>query len=216
MAVLACGVDVPYPRSNDGLLRRVAERGLLVSEVGPGCPPTRVRFLVRNRLIAALSLGTVVVEAAVRSGSLATAARADALSRGRMAVPGSVLSPLSAGCHEQLRTGATCVTSAAEVLAHVDGPGTSEPPARRGPARPRDALSATVQSVLDQIPVRGGIGEAGLARAAGVSTLVVQQVLPPLAVAGLVERSTRGWRLTALGAERPAPAVPPRGDGVMA
>jgi DNA processing protein len=205
VAVLACGVDVSYPRGHDRLLARVAEQGLIVSEVGPGCPPTRARFLVRNRVIAALSLGTVVVEAALRSGSLSTAARADALSRERMAVPGPVTSAQSAGAHELLRTGATLVTSAAQVLQAVGRIGEDGlPPAPRGPVQARDALSETVRAVLDQVPVRGGIGEAGLARAAGVSTLVVQQVLPPLVVAGLVQRTDDGWRLTALGMGRPA------------
>ncbi len=76
VAVLACGVDVAYPRGNDRLLARTAELGVVVSELAPGSAPTRARFLVRNRLIAALTLGTVVVEAAARSGSLATADRA--------------------------------------------------------------------------------------------------------------------------------------------
>ena len=116
VAVLACGVDVAYPRGNDRLIREVAASGLLVSELPPGSHPTRRRFLVRNRLIAALSLGTVVVEAALRSGSLATLERARLLDRHLMAVPGPVTSAMSAGCHAWLREGATCVTEAAEVL----------------------------------------------------------------------------------------------------
>ena len=103
VAVLACGLDVVYPRANDRLLAQVAETGLLVSEVPPGSAPTRVRFLVRNRLIAALSLGTVVVEAAHRSGSLSTATRANDIGRQVMAVPGPITSATSAGCHEQIR-----------------------------------------------------------------------------------------------------------------
>ena len=116
VAVLACGVDIAYPRGNDRLLARTAERGLVVSELPPGSTPTRARFLVRNRVIAALALGTVVVEAAARSGSLATADRARELDRHLMAVPGPVTSALSAGCHALLRDGATCVTRAEEVL----------------------------------------------------------------------------------------------------
>ena len=116
VAVLACGVDVAYPRGNDRLLARAAQRGLVVSELPPGSSPTRARFLVRNRVIAALALGTVVVEAAARSGSLATADRARELGRHLMAVPGPVTSALSAGCHALLRDGATCVTRAEEVL----------------------------------------------------------------------------------------------------
>ena len=208
VAVLACGVDVAYPRGNDRLLARLAEQGLVVSELPPGSTPTRGRFLVRNRLIAALTLGTVVVEAARRSGSLATADRARALSRHVMAVPGPVTSALSAGCHALLRNGGSCVTSPAEVLELVGVLGADAAPDLRGPTTLRDELSETVRRVLDAVPVRGGAGEAVLARDAGVSTLVVQQVLPPLLVHGLVERTPQGWRLTALGASdqpRPAP-----------
>lgn len=204
VAVLACGVDVAYPRGNDRLLAAVAERGLVVSELPPGSSPTRPRFLVRNRLIAALSVGTVVVEAGRRSGSLATAERARALSRELMAVPGPVTSAMSAGCHDQLRAGAVCVTRAEEVVELVGALGTDAAPVQRGPSTLRDELPATVLRVLEAVPVRGGAGEAALAVAAGVPALVVQQVLPPLLAHGLVQRTPEGWRLTPLGAGRPA------------
>ena len=205
LAVLACGVDVAYPRGNDRLLARLAEQHLVVSELPAGSGPTRARFLVRNRLIAALTLGTVVVEAAHRSGSLATADRARSLSRHVMAVPGPVTSALSAGCHALLRNGASCVTSPDDVLELVGVLGADAAAPQRGPTSLRDELSETVRRVLDAVPVRGGAGEAALARDAGVTTLVVQQVLPPLLVHGLVERTPQGWRLTALGASGPAP-----------
>ena len=214
VAVLACGVDVAYPRGHDRLLERIAQEGLVVSELPPGCAPTRSRFLVRNRLIAALSQGTVVVEAALRSGSLSTLRRADELSRPVMAVPGPVTSAASAGCHVRLRLGAVCVTSADEVLEAVGCAGSGALEAPRGESRLRDALPETVRRVLEAVPVRNAAGEASIARTAGVSTLVVQQVLPPLLVAGLVERSTSGWRLTPLGAGGPAPGAPGAGrDG---
>jgi len=208
VAVLACGVDVAYPRGHDRLLARIAEQGLLVSEHPPGASPTRVRFLVRNRLIAALTAGTVVVEAALRSGSLSTAGRARELVRHVMAVPGPVTSAMSAGCHALLRgqhgeEPAQLVTSAADVLALVGRMG-EDGPEQRGPERVRDGLPELVQQVLEAVPVRGGAGEAGIAREAGVPVLAVQQVMPPLLVAGLVERCETGWRLTALGAGRPA------------
>ena len=206
VAVLACGVDVVYPRGNARLLARIAEQGLVVSELPPGSTPTRGRFLVRNRIIAAMTLGTVVVEAARRSGSLATAERARSLSRHVMAVPGPVTSALSAGCHDLLRADAVCVTRPAEVLELVGTLGTDAADPLRGPQTVRDGLSETVRRVLDAVPVRGGAGEAVLAREAGVSTLVVQQVLPPLMAHGLVERTSAGWRLTPLGAGRPAPS----------
>jgi DNA processing protein len=203
VAVLACGLDVVYPRANDRLLSQVASEGLLVSEVPPGSAPTRVRFLVRNRLIAALSLGTVVVEAAHRSGSLSTATRANEIRRQVMAVPGPVTSATSAGCHQWIRDSkAALVTSAAEVLEQLGSAGehlVAKPAAR---SDPRDGLPETVRRVLDAVPVRNPVGVARIARSAGVSALVVQQVMPSLLLAGLVEQVDGAWRLTALGAGR--------------
>ena len=122
VAVLACGVDRYYPAGNEGLLREIAERGLVISEVPPGSSPSRYRFLQRNRLIAALSSVTVVVEARWRSGALSTAHHAASLGRAVGAVPGSVESINSAGCHRLLRDGsAICVTDAAEI-AELMGP----------------------------------------------------------------------------------------------
>lgn len=208
VAVLACGVDVAYPRGNDRLLAQVAEGGLVVSELPPGCSPTRVRFLVRNRLIAALSVGTVVVQAAARSGSLSTLNRAGALGRHRMVVPGPVDEAASVGCHQALRadpTGVVLVTRLGEVLECVGRMGDDAAEPLRGPTHPRDALDATVLRVLEAVPLRKGAGEASIARTAGVSTLVVQQVLPSLHLAGLVERHVEGgWKLTTLGAGGPA------------
>jgi DNA processing protein len=99
IAVLACGVDVPYPSAHQGLLERIAENGLIVSEAPPGTKPHKRRFLVRNRLIAALSASTLVVEAALRSGSLSTANWANALGRPVWGVPGPLSSATSAGVH---------------------------------------------------------------------------------------------------------------------
>jgi DNA processing protein len=209
VAVLACGVDVAYPRQHEGLLAQVAEQGLLVSEVPPGCSVTRVRFLVRNRVIAGLTAGTVVVEAAHRSGSLSTAARANDISRVVMAVPGPVTSALSAGCHDWVRTQrAVLVTCAADVLELVGAAGDHLPERPRGRPDPRDGLSETVRRVLDAVPVRSPVGVAQIARTAGASALVVQQVLPSLLLAGLVEQVDGAWRLTALGAGRGAAPSP--------
>jgi DNA processing protein len=207
LAVLACGVDVAYPRGHADLLSRIAAEGLIVSEVPPGSAPTRGRFLVRNRLIAALAVGTVVVEAAVRSGSLTTARQAADLGRVLMAVPGPVTSVLSSGCHRLLREGATCAGSAGEVLDAVGVLSDDAAIADRAPVSARDGLSATVRRVLDAVPVRAWADEASIARVAGVPALTVLQVLPPLQVAGLVEQGLEGWRLTALGAQRPARAA---------
>jgi DNA processing protein len=117
IAVLACGVDKPYPAGHTELLDTIAAAGAVVSEWPPGRNATRLRFLLRNRVIAALSPGTVVVEAGERSGALNTARHARDLDRELMAVPGPVTSQQSAGCHTIIRDwGATLVTSAAQVL----------------------------------------------------------------------------------------------------
>jgi len=202
VVVLACGPDVSYPRRHDALFAQVLERGLLVSEVPPGSAPTRVRFLVRNRVIAGLSQGTVVVEAAARSGSLATAARAVEIGRHVMAVPGPVTSAASDGCHWLVRNErAQLVTSTADVLAVVGPLGQHLPDELgRGRTDPRDGLTEPERRLLDAVPVRRPVGVASLARTAGTSALVVAQLLPRLMTAGLVEQRDEGWRLTALGA----------------
>jgi DNA processing protein len=116
VAVLPCGVDIAYPRSHDRLFERIAQEGLLVSEYEPGTNPQPYKFLARNRLIAALSQGTVVVEATLRSGSLNTARQANGIGRSVMAVPGPVTSAMSVGVHSLIREGtATMVTSADDI-----------------------------------------------------------------------------------------------------
>jgi DNA processing protein len=120
VAVLACGPDQVYPSGHQDLLKAIGRNGVIVSEYPPGQRPSRRRFLARNRLIAALSAGTVVVEAAVRSGTMVTARHAQQLERPVMAVPGPVTSVQSSGCHQLIRDGvATCVTSAGEVIGCV-------------------------------------------------------------------------------------------------
>lgn len=211
VAVLACGVDVAYPKGHAGLLARMAEEGLVVSEVPPGSAPTRVRFLVRNRVIAGLTLGTVVVEAARRSGSLSTAARAQDVARTVMAVPGPVTSVESSGCHALLAARrAELVTCAGDVLELIGSVGEHHAPRPSARQDPRDGLGETVRRVLDAVPVRTPVGVARIARSSGASALVVQRVMPELMLAGLVEQVDGAWRLTALGAGRPAGGAPPR------
>ncbi|GMA29597.1 DNA-processing protein DprA [Arenivirga flava] len=116
VAVLAGGLDRYYPSGHEQLLRRIASEGAVVSELPPGAAPTKWRFLQRNRLIAAMSQATIVLEAGRRSGSLNTAGHASALARPLGAVPGPVTSPASAGCHRLLREyDAVCVTTAEEM-----------------------------------------------------------------------------------------------------
>lgn len=139
LAVTACGVDLAYPPENEGLMRRIVEEGLVVSERPMGAEARARHFPRRNRTIAALSLGTVVVEAAERSGSLMTARLAAELGREVMAVPGTPMDPRHRGTNRLLREGTTLVETAADVLdalgplaAACDvGPGTPRPPARR-------------------------------------------------------------------------------------
>lgn len=197
IVVLACGLDVDYPRGHADLFARVAAEGVLVSESPPGITPTRRRFLVRNRVIAALSRGTVVVEAAVRSGALNTARHASRLGRAVMAVPGPVTSETSGGCHLLLReAGAICVTGAYDVLDLVGEIGADMAPPSRGPVVPRDALDPTTAGVLDAVPGRGGAGTATIGVMAGVNLDTALRCLGELAAGGFVERSEQGWRLT--------------------
>ena len=116
VAVLGTGPDVAFPRSNAGLLARIAGRGVVVSEHPPGTGPRREHFPSRNRILAGLSLGTVVIEAAERSGALITARQAAEAGREVFAVPGSIHNPLARGCHRLLREGVALVESAAEVI----------------------------------------------------------------------------------------------------
>jgi DNA processing protein len=135
VAVLACGVDVPYPVGHTELFEAVAAQGVIVSEWPPGRTVSRLRFLVRNRVIAALSTGTLVVEAGERSGAVNTARHARDLGRRLMAVPGPVTSDQSAGCHRIIREWqGTLVTTAVEVIEHLSPVGaTLEPPPTNAP-----------------------------------------------------------------------------------
>jgi DNA processing protein len=195
VGVLAGGIDRYYPAGNENLLREVAQRGLLVSEVPPGSSPTRYRFLRRNRIIAALSSVTVVVEARWRSGALNTAHHAAGLGRTVGAVPGSVQSPNSAGCHRLLRDGsAICVTDAAEV-AELVGPLAIEAGEKHAevPAL-HDGLTVEDLLLLDALPVRASSTVDKLAMVAGLSVPGVLAGLGRLETDGLAERTEGGWR----------------------
>jgi DNA processing protein len=116
VAVLGCGIDVPYPANNAGLMARIAARGAVVSEHGPGVAPQPWQFPRRNRIVAALSLGTLVVEAREKSGALITARLAGDAGREVFALPGSIHNPMARGCHRLLRDGAQLVESPREVI----------------------------------------------------------------------------------------------------
>ncbi|WP_432055542.1 DNA-processing protein DprA [Streptomyces sp. bgisy022] len=195
VAVLACGVDRPYPRGHTGLITRIAEQGLVIGELPPGEHPTQSRFIVRNRVIAGLTRGTVVVEAAHRSGSLVTVRAARRLGRHTMGVPGPATSGLSAGVHELLRQDAVLVTDADEVVELVGGMGELAPE-RRGPVLPRDLLEPAARRVLAALPGRGAASPDEVARGAQTTPDDAVARLYELRALGYVERHGDGWKLT--------------------
>lgn len=194
VAVIAGGIDVVYPLENARLQEEVATRGLLVAEQPPGVEPRARHFPYRNRVIAGLSMGTVVVEAVPRSGSLITARLAGEAGREVMAVPGSPLDPRAQGCNGLIRDGATLVQSAADVLEQLRP---IDPRAVRSPAMgyegppPEDADDrdrAALTALLGPVPV--GVDE--IVRQSGRTPAVVQLVLLELELAGRVERHAGG------------------------
>jgi DNA processing protein len=149
VAVLACGVDVTYPVGHAELLDAVAAQGVIVSEWPPGRTVSRLRFLVRNRVIAALATGTLVVEAGERSGAVNTARHARDLARPLMAVPGPVTSDQSAGCHRVIRDWqGTLVSTAAEVIEHLSPVGATIESTLRPPNAPFLAASTAPVSPI--------------------------------------------------------------------
>jgi DNA processing protein len=197
IAVLACGADRAYPSAHRDLLDHLGRTSAVIAEVSPGCAPTRGRFLSRNRLIAALTCGTVVVEAASRSGALNTASWATRLNRHLMGVPGPVTSAQSQGVHELIRSGAAnLVTHAEHVLEVVGDIGTHLATPPRAPTRPRDRLPARDARVLDAVPFASPAPVVSIAATAGLALLDVQSALRRLERDGLVDLSSQGWRLT--------------------
>jgi DNA processing protein len=195
VAVLACGVDRPYPRGHTQLIGRVAEQGLVVGELPLGEHPTPSRFILRNRVIAALTRGTVVVEAAYRSGSLVTARAAQRLGRHTIGVPGPATSGLSAGVHELLRGEAVLVTDAAEVVELVGDMGELAPD-RHGPVLPRDLLEPAARRILAALPGNRAAAVREIARGAQTTEDDAVARLYELRALGYVERHGDGWKLT--------------------
>jgi DNA processing protein len=190
-------VDVAYPTAHASIFDSLARDHLLVSELPPKAHPTRVRFLARNRLIAAMTQATIVVEAALRSGARNTAGWAAECGRPLMAVPGSVYSRASTAPHLMIRNGqAVLVTNAAEVLEMVSEVGQDTLPLARGPRRSTDALSESQLAVFEAVPARRRASAGDIALAAGVSVPVCLSALTALEAAGLVEGDDRGWLAT--------------------
>jgi DNA processing protein len=190
VGVIASGIDIVFPPENAELQERVARQGLLVTEQPPGTEPLARFFPARNRIIAGLSLGTVVVEAAPRSGSLITARIAAEAGREVMAVPGSPLDPRAQGCNLLIREGAILVQSADDIWEQVrpiDSRVVRAPGDRFGAAPPEDASDADrrrVTGLLGPVPV--GVDE--LIRQSGCAPAVVQTVLLELELAGRLDR----------------------------
>ncbi len=195
VAVLAGGVERSYPAAHDTLIRAIAEQGAVISEVAPGSAPTRPRFLLRNRLIATMTTGTVVVEAGLRSGALNTARTAAEHGRPVGVVPGPVTSMVSAGCHQARRDGfAEIVTDVAEVIDLVGSIGVDAAPRRSAPVRVTDGLDPADSVTLASVPIRSPATASSIAVAAGMSAAAVLSSLGRLELLDLVTRDGEGWR----------------------
>jgi DNA processing protein len=184
IAVLGCGIDRDYPRSHAELARRIVGSGAIVSEYPPGVEPAPWRFPARNRIIAGLSLATVVVEARERSGALITADFALELGRDVFAVPGEITSGLSAGTNGLLRQGAAPLTAALDVLEAI---GVEPPAARRVPVS--DGGAALLALLAD-----GAQAADELTRRIGRPSAEVAAALVELELAGLVVQSEGLYR----------------------
>jgi DNA processing protein len=145
VAVLGCGVDVVYPPENRRLAGEIEAHGAVVSQFPPGVPPLRGHFPARNRTLAGLALGVVVVEATERSGALITAGHAGDLGREVFAIPGKITSPASRGSHGLIRDGATLIQSWSEVTQELPEPYRSAVRSVPDPAAPREAPAGPVQ-----------------------------------------------------------------------
>ncbi|WAL64199.1 DNA-processing protein DprA [Amycolatopsis cynarae] len=198
VAVLGCGLDAGYPAGHVVLLNKIAgQGGLVISEYPPGTPPARHRFLVRNRLIAALSEGTVVVEAGRRSGARNTATSAGVLGKVVMAVPGPVTSAVSVGCHDLIRDSAATLVGSIEDVVDVVGRLSAQTPDRAKPrARATDGLGADALRVHESLERRRGKSAEQIATESGVPISRVRAVLPALELEGFAEHGESGWQLS--------------------
>ena len=201
IAVIAGGIDVAYPPENAGLQDEIAAKGLLIAEMPPGTEPRARHFPYRNRIIAGLALGTVVIEAAPKSGSLITARLAAEAGREVMAIPGSPIDPRARGCNQLIREGATLVQDAseiAEIIRPFDARMVRQPvstaPYSEAPMETGDADRSAVINLLGMTQV--SVDE--LVRQSGMAAPVVQMVLLELELAGRLERGAGAKvRLTA-------------------
>src|SRR2546423_1313994 len=195
VAVLGCAVDAGYPAGHAALLKRIAgSGGAVVSEYPPGTPPARHRFLVRNRLIAALTEGTLVVEAGRRSGARNTASTAGALGKVVMAPPGPVSSGMSPGRPELIRVArGTLASTVDEVLETVGRFGIAEDMAART-KRPTDRLGPEALRTYEALAARADRSDAEIAAESGLPLRKVRALLPALEIDGFAVRGDAGWR----------------------
>ena len=195
VAVLACGLDRPYPAAHSRLLDRIAGTGAVLTEYPPGTVPGRHRFLVRNRLVAALAIGTLVVEAGARSGARRTALVAHLLGRSVMVVPGPVTSAQSVGCHALARDPETSVVGRVDDVVETVGDLGRFAPDEGRPSRSTDGLSPRVLRVHEALSRRTARSARRLAYYSGVDLHSVELGLDQLERAELAERSGGRWRL---------------------
>jgi DNA processing protein len=197
VAVLGCGIDRDYPRGHAELARRIVASGAVVSEYPPGVEPAPWRFPARNRIIAALSLATVVVEARERSGALITADFALELGRDVFAVPGEITSGLSAGTNDLLRQGAAPLTAVRDVLEALGIEPEPEPAA--GAASVSDSALAVLSILGD-----GACGADELTRASGLASAEVSAALVELELGGFAAQADGVYRSFSPGRSRGA------------
>jgi len=193
VGVIASGIDIAYPPENTALQEEVAEKGLLIAEMPPGTEPLARHFPHRNRIIAGLATGTLVVEAAPKSGSLITARLAGEAGREVMAIPGSPLDSRSHGCNQLIRDGAVLVQSPEDVLELLrDFGGAPRSPLREpealAPSFAEEETPADIEALLGAAPV--AVDE--LVRQSGASPGAVQMALIELEIAGRLVRHAAG------------------------
>lgn len=193
--VLASGVDVAYPKGHESLLARIADTGLVISESPPGSEARKQRFLTRNRIIAAMSKATLVVEAALRSGTTSTANYATQLNRPVLAVPGSVASPMSAGCHELIKDGIAMIASDWKDIPRLFGSSNQQLELPEIHSRPFDDLTALQKQILDAVPMRSGATPDALVIATGLAVRLVFKGLGELEMQGFLHRDGDCWRI---------------------
>ena len=222
VGVIASGIDIAFPPENEGLQAQIAEEGLLIAEQPPGTQPLARFFPQRNRIIAGAAQGTVVVEAAPRSGSLITARLAAEAGREVMAVPGSPLDPRAQGCNSLIREGATLIQTAADVLELLRP---IDLRALRSPTQPWGAPPPEDASDRERVAVTGLLGPVPTAideviRQSGLSPAIVQTVLlasaasvpesQALSTRGAISQSPHAVRWAASSRQCPSPPAADR------